>query len=371
MKIGIVTFHASHNYGAMLQAYALKRKVESLGIECNIINYKTLKMENDYLIINLNFKKGIKPQLLQLMNILVYNKLKRRWNKFESFARDNFNLTERYSSAEEMKKTKFDFDALICGSDQVWNPNGRADCIYMLGFCNNRNVSRIAYAPSFGKGNIPNNRISEYKKNISKIDYLSVREESGNKIIKDLTGRDAKVVADPVFFFSKTEWDQLFSDRSIEEEPYIMCYFTHIPLEIEKTINYIKNETGYKVIMLHDKYYSKISVDKIIRDAGPIDFIRLFSRASYIITTSFHGTAFSIINRKPFLSIKHSNSDSRIIDLLKVTKLYQRFVDVESSIEKSLLEIDYTESEGFIDNFIHESKKFLENALQEAMLKTK
>ena len=362
MKVGIVTFHGSHNYGAMLQAFALKNYVEKLNYEGSVIDYKTEKMINDYKIFKLSSKLSIKQKLIISLNIFVYPKLKKRWNKFEEFSLENFNLTKRYKSVKEVQEEKFEFNALICGSDQVWNPKGRADAIYMLDFCNNQEINKISYAPSFGKSEIPKEREEEYKKKISKIHHISVRESSGLEIVKNVIGREAVVVADPVFLLSKDEWSG--SAESVDySEPFILCYFTYIPFNIQKTIDYYREETGYKIYMLHDRFFNKIKVDKIIRDAGPKDFLNLFNKASFIITTSFHGTAFSIINKKPFISIEHDNSDSRVIDLLKKTNLSNRYVNTASSFEIKLLELDYSGNEKYINDFIEDSKGFLSDSL--------
>ncbi|MFZ3371989.1 MAG: polysaccharide pyruvyl transferase family protein, partial [Desulfitobacteriaceae bacterium] len=263
MKVGIVTFHASHNYGAMLQAYALKKEVERLGCDCGVINYKNDKVVKDYAIFKFNLSVGFKSQMSSWMNVFAYRSIKQRWNKFEKFAAEQFCLTDRYTTVEEVQKANLEFNALICGSDQVWNPEGRADAVYMLDFCNNINIRRISYAPSFGKGLIPRERLEEYKKNIMKIDFISVREATGANIIKELTERSAKVVADPVLFLSKTDWDNSFRGMKIAQ-PYILCYFLSLPEGIQKTIDHLKKLTNYKVVLILDGYYSKISADIII-----------------------------------------------------------------------------------------------------------
>ena len=362
VKVGIVTFHASHNYGAMLQAYALKKEVERLGCDCRIINYKNDRVVKDYAIFK--FKNvGFKPLIRTCMNVFVYRFLKQRWDKFEKFAAEQLNLTERYKTVDEMQKANLDFDALICGSDQVWNPNGRVDAVYMLDFCNNKNIRRISYAPSFGNEVIPKERLEEYRNNIMNIDFLSARETTGANIIKALTERSAKVVVDPVFFCSKSDWDNSFKGMKIKQ-PYILCYFLALTEGIQKTIDHIKKMTNYQVVLILDGYYSRISADIIIRNAGPEDFISLFSGAAFILTTSFHGTAFSIINRKPFLSLASSNSHVRVTDLLTKINLSERYFSANNTFNDDLLIINYDHVESILNEFIFESKEYLKESLK-------
>ena len=185
-------------------------------------------------------------------------------------------------------------------------------------------ASKIAsYAASIGLSKIPDQYVADFQFRIKQFDYISVRENQALDILEQM-GVYAKIAPDPTMLLSRREW-QLISIKPIEE-PYILCYFVSFPRGIENIVAQIKRELGYKVINLMTSEDSSKIGDVKIRDAGPREFLGLFENASFVITSSFHGTVFSLINRKPFVVTLYKNTSSRVIQLLETYNLKERII---------------------------------------------
>lgn len=205
-KIRIITFHNAHNYGAMLQAYALSKKIENMDNQVEFIDYRNKNVENGNRIININKNKLIKSIL---SNIVYYNKNRRRYNNFNKFMNQNLQLTERrYDNVEELKQDSPKADIYITGSDQVWNKDivGSIEDSYTLNFGDD-NVKRISYAASIGKSIIaePDKNVINHK--LERIDYISVREEDAKHALSQIVNKNIEVVLDPTLLIDKKEWE--------------------------------------------------------------------------------------------------------------------------------------------------------------------
>ena len=220
MKAGLLTFYHLHHYGAILQAAATQRALATLGWECETIDYF---VNQDIRIL----KPPTTPARAanDAYNTLHYPALKRRWQRFEDFSRANLNRTaRRYESREELERAGLPFDLLIAGSDQIWNPtifpDGRFDPVFFGAFSSLR---KIAYAPSFGAGHLPEGMEEELSGYLAGFSHLSVRESSGRDIVREAAGREAEVVLDPTLLPSAAEWSALAAERTVEGD-YILCY---------------------------------------------------------------------------------------------------------------------------------------------------
>ena len=196
-KVGIITFHAAHNYGSNLQAYAMQKVVSELGCDSEIINFRTERQKDQYT--PLTKRKGLKYVIKNAYFLLNYKNRKKKYDTFEKFISEKLVKSDNeYASLEDLKNADLDYDYYISGSDQIWNtaPND-ADMSYFLPFV--KSGKKIAYAPSFGQiGKIKNKE--EIAKYLNDYDSLSVREENGVKLIKEMTGKDAPIVIDPTMY---------------------------------------------------------------------------------------------------------------------------------------------------------------------------
>lgn len=318
-KVGIITFHASHNYGSMLQAYALQQTMFNMGYDCEIINFRTKRQKKMYhpLFSYGSLLGTFKRFILSLMH------LKSLWVKyrlFESFLNDYLKLTSKeYATLDELEKESFSFDIFISGSDQIWNTHCRDfDWAYFLPFCKKGN--KIAYAPSMGP--CPEEEVlddnSEFISNyLCQYDAISVREERTGKRIRDFLNIDCQLTLDPTLLLSLKEWEVLIDEKPIIKGDYIFLY---TPFYYEKA--YVEAEK------LSHKYNMKVVVSQMFYDisclkfhfeyylaAGPKEFLNLCKNAKLVCGYSFHLVVFSLFFKVPFIAID-GKKDSRIMNLL-------------------------------------------------------
>ena len=289
-RIGIITMHKPISYGSALQSYALQKKIEDFGYEVELIDYRypnELHYTKDGSI-----KGCIRSVISFVINMLWgFPNIKKR-KKFDIFYNKFYKTSAYYPTAESLKENPPIYDLYITGSDQVWNPKFiKQDSSFLLSFVSD-DKPKISYASSFATTVIPEGALSMYKENLSRYQAITVRESSGVTLVKELIGRDAKHVCDPTLLLSKEEWESIS--------------------EIQKTL-------GIRTIYLDGQKHDLFEPNsKIVKSAGPLDFIKLIKNAQYVITDSFHGTIFSNIFNKPFTAIvKSGNVDSRIVSLLK------------------------------------------------------
>ena len=220
LKTGLLTFYHIHHYGAMLQAYATERAVESLGSGCEIIDYY---VNQD----NALFQRptGLGSAAHDAHTALHYGPLKARYDRFEAFSRDHLNISgRRYESLAELRQADLPYDLLLSGSDQIWNPkifpNGRFDPVFFGAFSDRR---KIAYAPSFGIPRIPDGMEEALRGYLESFSHLSVRERQGQAIVRDIIGQDVPVVLDPTLLLTQADWASVARDGGAGQG-YILCY---------------------------------------------------------------------------------------------------------------------------------------------------
>ncbi|MDD4274333.1 MAG: polysaccharide pyruvyl transferase family protein [Desulfobacter postgatei] len=377
-KIGLVTA-TNVNYGSNLQSYALYMYLTNKGYSLEVIEYKKTKTFKQLVRI-FNFTL-VKEKLKYLYRDIycrffmpkVYLNMRERSNLFMDFKDQHFNLSEVYVGEKALKEGARNYKVVILGSDQLWNPVNLGADFATLSFVQDGTLT-ITYAPSFGVSSIPfyqKNRTCNYLK---RIDYISVREESGKKIIKDLVGRDVPVVCDPTILVDKMYWSDLKGERRIIEGEYILCYFLGRNKKHREFASRLRAESGLKIVSLlyiddfvKDDYHF---ADITPFDIGPAEFVNLISNASYVLTDSFHGTIFSILYEKKFFSFSRfsekskSSTNSRIDFLLQQIGIPERKLTGAEEVSKCLsLSINYSQVEDKLNQFRKFSRQYLENAL--------
>jgi hypothetical protein len=383
-KVAIVSCYFKHNYGSVLQAYATQMFLDKLGIENETINISQNKDFSNgkrkyYLgqISNFSFIKSklgmVKLKVYKKINKKLGNNITIRDEKYNEF-KQNFKLSYPYKNYKELNEACKQYSSILVGSDQLWLPVNVVANYYTLNWVPN-DVNKISLSTSFGIAEIPTKYKSKYKEFLNRIDYLSVRETSGIKLIKQITGRTAKLVCDPTMLLNKQEWMQIQKKEPIISEKYILCYFLGKNIEHRKFAEKLREKTGYKIISLNhaDEYvkYSDIFADEMPYDIGPKEWLNLIRNAQYVCTDSFHGTVFSLINNVEFFTFeryKSKNSkistNSRIYSLLELVELKERILNGNEDIEEMLKnKIDFTTVNSKIDMFRKESIEFLTEAL--------
>lgn len=369
MKIATLTFHGSHNYGSVLQAYALSKQLELMGNEVEILNLRPQSQKNMY---SLNKKSS--SIVYKIFDLLVKGKRTKRYNYYEKFINDVLPVTDaEYSTTEELSGADLGFGAYVCGSDQIWNPVcPDFETAYYLQFLDkNSKAKRISYAASFGKSDFEvetENQIGDW---VQDFDSVSVRELKGKQLIERVTDKDVSVVCDPVVLLDRKYWDELAVDPKINE-PYMLVYFLENNHGNKGFVDELSKILGLKVVVLTE--YLRDIIKPYIKkyDASPEEFVGLFKNASFVYTNSFHGTAFATIYNKPFISVIDAdqenavnNNDSRKIDYLNLIGLQDRLVKNDLPSKEELLSCDYTEANKKIKEFREKSYKYLCDALGE------
>lgn len=366
-NIKIITFHNAHNYGAFLQIFALQKKIEEKN-NVEIINYKNHIIMDIYKIFYID-KTNIRSLFKSVIsNILFLNKKVIKFFKFNKIIKNNLNLTQKvYFSEDDLKADAPEADIYITGSDQVWNSEitlGLQDS-YTLNF-GSTNVKRISYAASIGNSKIPYNEKNIYMDKISRIDYISVREENAKNTLKEIgINKPIEVVLDPTLLLDKTEWDKkLIKDKSIKSK-YILAYFIEQDEEYEKILNNLSGITGLKIVHFTKRNKYKKNNFKSAFTSDPFEFVSLIKNAEYVVCTSFHATVFSIIFNKKFWVIPHRKTGSRVTNLLDKLGISERAVNSLEEFEKLNYdkEIDYEKVNKKLDEERKKSINWLNNAI--------
>lgn len=322
-SVGIIT-KMSKNFGAVLQAFALKTAVEKLGCEARIINYNGAIGNETYQVLKkIDSIQDIKTNILSIKH---YNEIKRGSFKFQSFRDRYFSLTDPYICLDDFRKNPPRFDTYIVGSDQVWNPSILFSPVYFLDF-GEKNAKKISYAASFGNNYLDSNYFNPISTLLLNLDDISIREKSGIPILHEL-GYNGKVVLDPTLLLNVQEWRTIEIEYSrLVGHKYILCYFLHVNQEIIHTVEYIKKETGLDVVNIATNVRLPRFGDTILWDVGPEEFVWLIDNAEIVLTSSFHGTVFSFLFQKKFVSFRINCKDSRLYDLLNDLAILDRLVD--------------------------------------------
>ena len=365
-KTATITFHAAHNYGSNLQAYALQQTILEFGYENEIINLRTERQKDLYTVFTK--RKGLKYVFKNLSHLLYYSPLKRAYNKFEDFINNKLILTKEYRTEEDLEKADLNYDLYVAGSDQIWNPvPADFDWSYYLTFVSKG--KKISYAPSFGqlasKGDAETmHRISDALKDF---DVMSVREQGAADNIVQLTGVTPQIVLDPTLLLSKEQWLDLVKDKKqLVKGDYIFFYTLFADPRQMTIVKKISKIAGLPVVVSNFSNQYDVFNPFIKRyDAGPLDFLTLIRDAKLVVVSSFHGTAFSILLNVPFFAID-GMSDARISTLLKITGLEEREITFSTIKEKckNIYLIDFENVNKRIEVVRKPSIEFLKKSLE-------
>lgn len=387
IKIGIMTYIRTDNYGAELQGYALQQKLNMMGFHAECINVdkvpidaKTFRQMAIKAIVN-RFKNDpvqAVPQVLSLVYKIIIGKLNKkektylqsdRENAFEEFFNNAIRHTQHYT-LEELYNAETDYSVLIAGSDQIWNYT-RTSYLdpYFLTFAK-RNQIKISYAASFSVSVIPKDKHVQYAKLLQNIDYVSVRENQGLELVKQIGGRKAVQVLDPTLLLGKNEWLQIASNKFVFDFPYILSYSLNTSNNYWKIAYSYARKNGLKIINLRHSFEKEKIPDcrMDIFDAGPREFIYLLANASMVITNSFHGTIFSINFNVPFVAVLNqiSETNSRIFSILDKLSLNDRCVyDSQSCADSPSFDMSFSSANSILDIERKKSINFLLESIGE------
>lgn len=367
-KIGILTQPLHNNYGGLLQAFALQKYLRKLGHDAITIDFQfpkpSLKMVLRGLLSNL-YRKIIKKEDVKYYLPISEQELVKIGVHTNQFRQNYITTTHRLTSQEQFHELeKYNFDAFVVGSDQVWRPIYSPDitAFFFKFIKNNDSVKKFSYAASFGTDNCSEytaEQIVEISKLAKKFDAISVREDSGVKLCKENFGIDAKHVIDPTLLLDKTDYEQLVTQALLpDSDGTLMSYVLDKNPSKQAVIQSIAEELGLKpftVMQEENGVYPEVE-----------RWIKGFIDAQYVVTDSFHGVVFSIIFNKPFIAIGNvSRGLARFESLLKMFDLEERIISDVDQLSSELVnqKIDYTKVNTLKVILQREAKSFIVDAL--------
>lgn len=360
-KIGVLTFTRANNYGAVLQNYALVEYLKKNINDCsvNTIDYRSTVLEEPYAVSPFQYdgSNPLKKVWYMVRSLANIRKFERLTSEFDTFRLKYLYMSKSYSQ-EGDNSLADDFDIFITGSDQVWNDRiTGADPFYSLGF--DTNARKVSYAASCGSVDYIGDATLH---NIKSIDSISVREKDLKEYLEQRLERRIVQVLDPVFLLSKNEWDSLLGEGRLLKKKYIFAY--SVSEKTDDVVGVAKNlAKKEKLAIVHLDHSLRYGVNGVkMYGASPLEFIQLIRDAEYVIASSFHAVAFSIIFQKRFVVVPTEKTKSRITNLLDITNASSNLFDNYKSFISNRREIKIADIEG-ITHQLAESKTFLQSAI--------
>ncbi|TVU87608.1 polysaccharide pyruvyl transferase family protein [Vreelandella titanicae] len=363
-KIALVTIHYANSYGGCLQALASQTVLSRFG-EVSIVDYKTTQLANTMKL--LRFSKSPRTGLHLIKDIGRYFPRKRLLDRFHHFMQENYNLTKPYSSQGELQKLNNDFDIFVCGSDQIWNPviTGAFDKNYMLDFVKSK--QKVAFSTSAGSYVHTGESKDYLKTSLNTFSSLSFREEDTAERMRVLSGRDdIECTLDPTLLLSREEWSNLLNlpDQQPPYERYIFVYTLKKDRLVYEIVNKVAKKFNLKIVAIDQDPFLLYKTDRHYRDASPLEYMSLMNNASFVVTNSFHGTAFATNFGIPFVSIKPETGTNRIKGFLDSLGLVDRLVENTKDLDNILLkEIDFEPVHAELEKLKKNTFRYLEKAL--------
>lgn len=374
MKVGIVTFHWAYNYGAVLQAYALCQEVSSMGHDVEFVDYNPFVVPQEkgkgfnFGLTDGSLVRRMKKAVRKIKN---YN-LSRRYGKdfFQGF--DRFR-TEYLPGSGELDLANTDYDAIIVGSDQVWNASWIGDSISYYYLCDFENVTKISYAACVGNDRQPETYKDKIRNCLDDFSSISVRNNVTSEYVQQVSGQLPEMVCDPTFLHGFDAMSKKGGSLAALPEKFILVYALDQHLEQLGTqiVGQLKEKLRLPVVSISSVFHTGWTfkeADHIIYNASPAEWLWLFENGAFVCTDSFHGLVFSLKNRKPLLGFRDEGWRSfRLTDLMQHYQLNERLLTAydSKSVEKLLAcEIDYTSVAEVTAKDVADSLFFLRNALR-------
>lgn len=334
MKIGLYTIHSSHNVGAMLQAFALTKVLQKNGANVELVNLYPIAEEHQ----NHHSTKGsFLHDLMRSIYLMLHPQIRTMERHFDNFHKQ-LPLSKRFYSADEYIENPLRYDLHLIGSDQVWNLQKGFDFskFYFLDYLPS-DARRISYGASFGTCDDVNS-LEEVADALKKFEKLSVREDRAVDLVKSLVKKECTQVLDPTLLLSSNDWDEYISKDPIVKGKYIFFYGVNSDDTTWNIIKLAKEKLGIPVVGYPGPLRPQYPFDKFILDGGPCEFINLIKNASLVITSSFHGLAFSVNYDKSFLLINYSTRMERMESLVKLLNAQSHLVGSLDDAERVLSE---------------------------------
>lgn len=391
-KVALVTCYFQKNYGSQLQAFATQVAFDRMKVENETIRVDGLLPEINrakyrYFLSRVFDAETVKDKLATVRKAIAKKQNKEyarnlalRYGMFGQFAENQFHLSRQYASKAELNKVAHNYSAFVVGSDQLWLPSNIAADYYTLNFVP-VDIPKIALATSFGISSLPERYGRMAGTFLKRIDHVSVREQSGQQLVRQWAGREVPVVCDPTVLLDAEEWIEALGAqgdgrRFAGGQQYVFVYFLGNNPWQRELVRDVRKETGLKIVQIaHSDEYVKSDegfADYTPYDVGPKEFVELIRDAEYVFTDSFHCTVFSMLNGRNFFTFPRYSEDGRVstngrlYSLLSMVMLEQRMVRRSGQIDLGAA-IDYVT----VNEKLKEIRTFTWNWLKEALTESK
>ena len=380
MNVGILTFHFSDNYGAALQAHALRRWLTEQGHSASFIDYRPAHIEHGG-----RLSLPTSPAKLKANLKVVYLALSAFWNehfgdpdqraKFERFRARYLGVQAGAAPRDNGASLAAaqDFDLIVAGSDQIWSPSQHHgfDPNYFLAFARPYQARKIAYAASFGRDRVSNDEAAQLPRLLENFDAISVRETSGATLVEQATGLPPANVPDPTLLHS--HYPELTGSTAAAAEaqaPYVFCYGLRSPDNIRETAERVGAQLHCPILSPHNPHRRWREIGRTVYP-DPGEWVTLLKNASFVVTNSFHGTVFALLFKKPFivagLTGDKAPANARALNLLRAVHLEHRFAPAFSAHKVDELmasEIDWPAVHAQLGYLRQAGQDFLRTQLQ-------
>ena len=365
MKIGILTYHRAENYGALLQAYALRTYLAGLGHDVDFVDYWPDYHRRYFELFS--WRKFRESNLRGKMVLLYYSLFwhqarRRRQQNLQAFMHEALGLPVEtiYHNNDDVIK---EFDVVFYGSDQIWRrqrmPSHPGFDFWYFG-SDNVQARKIAYAASMGTIDVKADEKEVLRQHLLKFEAISVREASLKEWLTSL-GIQAQIVCDPVFLLGKEAWRRL-ANKASEQPVYQRYILVYNLLGQTSTVNFaerLSKEKNLPIVEVNKKYVPFTSGRRYCRTAQVEDFVSLVAHADYVVSNSFHGVALSLIFQKQFFAVGMGSRAGRVTSLLDSLRIPGRYTDVWRHVPP----IDYTVVTPLLSDMARSSSAFIQDSI--------
>ncbi len=367
MKISLVTVHGYRNYGSILQTYATQEKMKEFGGTVEVLNY-IREDSNDKnfgtWLIEKTIGKNANPIKKIAYRIVIRASIRKFAKVCDSFLENKVRLSgPKFYDYNSAVKYSLNADVYCTGSDQVWNVNANNGILppYYLTHAP-KGKKCISYASSFGTTGFTESQINEMKPLFAKFDNMSLREQYGIELLKQMGYSNAKLVLDPTLAVDKYFWSKLFDNNPVKCK-YVLMYQLNSNKKMDEYAEKFAKDKNCKLIRIGTRHDHLLKNGKTILLPKVGEWLRLFADAEYVLTDSFHGTAFSINFNKQFLCFSPKNFSDRILDILAILDIKGRIVEDYGRFDYSNSVIDYNK----VNSKLAKARKDTEDYLREAL----
>ena len=363
-KIGILTFHRAFNYGAFLQCYSLKRYLEGNGYSVDVIDYWPNGHASAYNYFNTEFfkRQSLIRKIRYLLTFLV--SFRRKFVRFEKIKRLQtryFNLDRnvKFVFGEQLKSLKYDY--ILYGSDQIWWKSRLEnyigfDTVYWGQYVDS-SIKKVSYAASMGIIDLTDADKTCIDDWLSSFHKISVRENELRNHLREFTNHNIDLVCDPVFLTRKSDWEECLSSIKLPLR-YVLLFNLMHSAEARVVADKVAKDLNCEVVEISSMVLPWRFGKDLIQTADPFEFLYAIANAEFVISSSFHGTAFSVIFEKQFYSIGMQNNSGRVASLLSILGIPERMISQAAQVNTED-KIDYCIVKSPLQNYIKTSEDFL------------